>query len=101
MNYDFLLTPSVAFFVLAFVLFGGWQIAKLVTPKWFYPLDENQKKRVAEIIMTVNLTVAVIASVLFGIFGLTTNFFESLNQVLVVFSATSFFELFKAYNVVK
>jgi hypothetical protein len=101
MDFSFALTLDVAIFLLAFVLFGGWQIAKLIKPSWFSPLDEEQKKKVASIIMTVNAFVAVTAGILFAAFGLTDNFFAVLTNIFAVFSASSFFELFKAYNVVK
>jgi hypothetical protein len=99
-----MLNIDVAIFLLAVVLFGAWQIAKLINPKWFYPVDDvdgKKKERVAEIITTVNLTVAVVANIFFMGFGLTTNFFTGLVGIFAVFSAGSFFELFKAYNVVK
>ena len=101
MNFNFMLNIDVAIFLLAVILFGGWQVAKLVNPKWFYPIDENQKKRVAEIITTVNISVAVIANIFFMGFGLTTNFFTGLVGIFAIFSAGSFFELFKAYGIVK
>ena len=96
MDFNFALDIKILVFLLAFVVFGGWQIAKLVNPKWFYPIDENQKTRVAEIFTMVNLCVAVVASVIIMAFGLTTNFWDLLTNILTIFSATSFFELFKA-----
>jgi ABC-type proline/glycine betaine transport system permease subunit len=101
MNFDFLLNKDVAIFVLAVILFGGWQIAKLANPKWFYPIDENQKKKVAEIINTTNIGVAIIAVIIFAGLGIVTNFFMGLTDVFAVFAAGSFFELFKAYGAVK
>ena len=104
MNFNFLLNKDVAIFILAAILFGGWQIAKLANPKWFYPIDDidgNKKKRVAEIINTTNIGVALIAVIIFASLGIITNFFTGLTDVFAIFAAGSFFELFKAYGVVK
>jgi hypothetical protein len=101
MDFNFMFNESTMIFITAFVVFFGWQIAKLANPKWFYPIDENQKKRVAEIITTVNTGIGVVVAIFLGAFGLSTNFWDSLIGVLAIMGSGSVFDVLKAYGVVK
>ena len=89
MDFSFLLDINVLTFLMAFIVFGGWQIAKTVTKKDFD----------ARIITSVNGAIAVIYAVLVAGF-LGVGFFDSLITAGAVFSAGSFYDLLKAYKVV-
>lgn len=101
MDFNFLFNGSTITFIIAFVVFFGWQIAKMANPKWFYPIDDNQKKRVAEIITMVNVGISVVAAILFTSLGYFTNFWDSLTSVLAIMGSGSVFDVLKAYKVVK
>jgi hypothetical protein len=101
MDFSFLFNGSTITFIVAFVVFFGWQAAKLGNPTWFYPIDDNQKKRVAEIITMVNVGIGVASAVLFTSLGFFTNFWDSLTSILAIMGSGSVFDVLKAYNVVK
>lgn len=101
MNFNFMFNQSTIIFIIAFAVFFIWQIAKLITPKWFYPIDDNQKKRVAEIITTVNTGIGVVSAIIITALGFSTNFWDSLIAVFAIMGAGSVFDVLKAYGIVK
>lgn len=91
MNFNFMVEDlNILTFLMAFVVFGIWQLVKLITKKDFDP----------KLIMGINTVVAVAYAVIIMAFGLTTNFWELLKDVLVVLSGSSIYDVLKAYNVV-
>ncbi len=90
MDFSFILNIEVLTFLMVFIVFGFWQILKLILKR-----DINTK-----IIVTVNGAVAVIYAVMVAGF-LGGEFFELVNKAGVVFAAGSFFDLLKAYGAVK
>jgi len=90
MDFSFLLNINVLTFLMVFVVFGGWQIAKAVSKKDFDP----------RLITTVNGAIAVVYAVIVaGILG--GDFFEIMVNAGAVFAAGSFFDLLKAYGAIK
>ena len=90
MDFSFLKDINVLTFLLAFVVFGFWQILKVVRKK---DID-------AKIITSVNGAIAVIYAVIVAGF-LGGSFFDIMVQAGAVFAAGSFFDLLKAYGAVK
>ena len=90
MDFNFLLDINVLTFIMIFVVFGAWEIAKIITKKDFDP----------KLITTINGAVAVIYAVLVAGF-LGAGFFDSIITAGAVFSAGSFFDLLKAYGAIK
>lgn len=90
MDFSFLLDINVLTFVMVFVVFGAWQIAKLVAKKEFD----------ARLITSVNGAVAVIYAIIVVAF-LGGNFFDVMVNAGAVFAAGSFFDLLKAYGAIK
>ena len=90
MDFNFLLDINALTFLMAFVLFGFWQIYKVAKKK-----DVD-----AKVITTVNGAIAVIYAVLVAGF-LGHGFFDVIVQAGAVFSAGSFYDLLKAYGAVK
>jgi len=101
MDFKFLLNINVLSFLIGFIVFGFWQIAKLIKPKFFYPADDKAKENVAKLIVTVNGAVSVISAVLIVAAGLNSNMFEVIGILGTVFAFGSFFDLLKAYKAVK
>ena len=92
MDFSFIIKDlNILTFFMAFILFGAWQIAKLIAKK-----DFN-----AKLITSVNVVVAIVYAVIITAVGLTTNFWDMLKDVMVVMSAGSFFALLKAYGLAK
>lgn len=91
MNFDFIIKDlSILTFLMAFVVFGGWQIAKIITKKEFD----------AKLITTVNGAIAVLYAVIIGSI-LGGNFWQLIVSAAAVFASGSFYDLLKAYNAVK
>jgi len=90
MDFSFILDINVLTFLMAFVVFGAWQIAKIIAKKDFD----------AKLITTVNGSVAVIYAVIIGA-TLGGNFFELVVSAGCVFACGSFFDLLKAYGAIK
>jgi hypothetical protein len=91
MDFTFIIKDlNILTFLMAFILFGAWQIAKLIAKKDFNP----------KLIMGVNTVVAVAYVVIIVAFGFTTNFWDALKDVLVVLSGSSIYDVLKAYQVV-
>ena len=90
MDFSFIIKDlNILTFLMAFLLFGAWQIAKIVAKKDFEP----------KLITGVNTVVAVLYAVIIMAFGLTTNFWELLKDVLVVMASGSIYDVLKAYKV--
>jgi len=90
MDFSFIIQDlNILTFLMAFLLFGAWQIAKIVAKKDFEP----------KLITGVNTVVAVLYAVIIMAFGLTTNFWELLKDVLVVMASGSIYDVLKAYKV--
>ena len=90
MDFSFLLDINVLTFVMVFVVFGAWQIAKLIAKKEFD----------ARLITSVNGAVAVVYAIIVVAF-LGGNFFDVMVNAGAVFAAGSFYDLLKAYGAVK
>jgi len=90
MDFSFLKDINVLTFLLAFVVFGFWQILKVVRKK---DID-------ARIITSVNGAIAVIYAVIVAGF-LGGSFFDIMVQAGAVFAAGSFYDLLKAYGILK
>ena len=92
MDFSFIVKDlNILTFFMAFILFGGWQIAKLIAKKDFDP----------KLITSINVVVAIVYAVILTSTGLTVNFWDMLKDVMVVLSAGSFFDLMKAYGLTK
>lgn len=90
MDFSFIIKDlNILTFLMAFLLFGAWQIAKIIAKKDFEP----------KLITGVNTVVAVLYAVIIMAFGLTTNFWELLKDVLVVMASGSIYDVLKAYKV--
>ena len=98
MDFSFALQFDVLTFLMAFVVFGGWQIAKIVAKGFFENLTDEKRKR---LITTINGVVAVVYTVIIVSLGITTNFWEALKDAGTVFMAGSFYDLLKAYGAIK
>ncbi len=90
MDFSFLLDINVLTFIMVFVVFGAWQIAKLIAKKDFD----------ARLITTINGAIAVIYAVIIAA-TIGGQFFELVNTAGTVFAAGSFFDLLKAYGAIK
>lgn len=89
MDFKFLLDINVLTFLMVFIIFGFWQILKLIIKKDIDP----------KIVTSVNGAVAVVYAVLVAGF-IGGSFFELVVQAGAVFAAGSFFDLLKAYGAV-
>ena len=90
MNFRFLLDINVLTFVMVFVVFGFWQILKIITKKDYDP----------RLITTVNGAIAVVYALIIAA-TIGGGFFELVVTGGTVFAAGSFFDLLKAYGAVK
>lgn len=90
MDFSFLLNINVLTFLMVFIVFGGWQIAKLIKKADFDP----------KVITVVNGAVAVAYAVVVAGF-LGGDFFEIMVNAGAVFAAGSFYDLLKAYGAIK
>jgi len=90
MDFSFLLDINVLTFLMIFIVFGAWQIAKIAAKR-----DFN-----AKLITTVNGAVAVIYAVAVAGF-LGGDFFEIIVNAGTVFATGSFYDLLKAYGAIK
>ena len=92
MDFGFIIKDlNILTFLMAFIVFGAWQIAKLIAKKDFD----------AKLITGINTIVAIIYVIIIVAFGLTTNFWDALKDVLVVMAGGSIFDILKAYSLVK
>jgi uncharacterized Tic20 family protein len=90
MDFSFLLNVDLLTFLLAFIVFGVWELIKI------------RKKDVdARIITTINGAIAVIFAILVAAFGLETDVFAVMVKAGAVFAAGSFYDLLKAYGILK
>lgn len=90
MNFNFMLDINVLTFLMVFIIFGFWQVLKLILKKDIDP----------KIIVTVNGAIAVVYAVVVAGF-LGGEFFELVITAGAVFSAGSFYDLLKVYGAVK
>lgn len=90
MDFTFLLNIDLLTFLLAFVVFGFWQILKIATKK-----DVDPK-----IITSVNGAIAVVFAILVAGFGLDKEVFSVIVKAGAVFASGSFYDLLKAYKAV-
>jgi len=90
MDFNFLLNINVLTFLMVFIVFGFWQVLKLILKK---DID-------AKIIVTVNGAIAVVYAVIVAGF-IGGEFFELVVQAGAVFAAGSFYDLLKAYGAIK
>jgi len=90
MDFSFLKDINVLTFLLAFVVFGFWQILKAVRKK---DID-------AKIITSVNGAIAVVYAILVAGF-LGGSFFDIAVKAGAVFASGSFYDLLKAFNILK
>ena len=92
MNFNFIIEDlNILTFLMAFIVFGAWQIAKLIAKKDFD----------AKLITGINTVVAIIYVVIIIAFGLTTNFWDALKDVLVVMAGGSIYDVLKAYSLIQ
>ena len=91
MDFKFLLNIDLLTFLLAFIVFGFWQILKIATKKEIDP----------KIITSVNGAIAIVFAVLVAGFGLDKEVFSVIVKAGAVFASGSFFDLLKAYGAVK
>ena len=92
MDFSFIIKDlNILTFLMAFILMGSWQLAKIITKKDFEP----------KLIMSINVVVAIAYVIIIMGFGLISNFWDMLKDVLVVLSASSIFDVLKAYGVTK
>ena len=91
MDFSFLLNVDLLTFLLAFIVFGVWELVKVTRKK---DID-------ARIITSVNGAIAVIFAILVAAFGLETDVFSVMVKAGAVFAAGSFYDLLKAYGILK
>ena len=92
MDFSFIVKDlNILTFLMAFILMGSWQLAKVIAKKDFEP----------KLIISVNVVVAIAYVIVIVACGLINNFWDMLKDVLVVFSAGSIFDVLKVYGVVK
>jgi hypothetical protein len=101
MNFDFLLNINLLTFLLAFVVFGIWELVKFIYRKKTATATDTGKEIDARIIVSVNAGIAVIYAVLVVAAGLSTDVFAVLVNASAVFATGSYYDLLKAYNAVK
>ena len=90
MDFSFLLNVDLLTFLLAFIVFGVWELIKI-----------GKKDIDARIITSVNGAIAVIFAILVAAFGLETDVFSVMVKAGAVFAAGSFYDLLKAYGILK
>lgn len=90
MDFRFLLDINVLTFIMIFVVFGFWQILKIVTKRDYDP----------KLITSINGAIAVIYAVIIAA-TIGGEFFELVVTAGSVFAAGSFFDLLKAYGAIK
>ena len=92
MDFGFIIKDlNILTFLMAFIVFGTWQLAKFIAKKDFD----------AKLITGINTVVAIIYVVIIIAFGLTTNFWDALKDVLVIMAGGSIYDLLKAYGLIK
>jgi len=92
MNFNFIVEDlNILTFLMAFIVFGAWQIAKMIAKKDFD----------AKLITGINTIVAIIYVIIIVAFGLTTNFWDALKDVLVVMAGGSIYDILKAYSLIQ
>lgn len=92
MNFSFIIEDlNILTFLMAFILFGGWQLAKVIAKKDFD----------AKLITGINTVIAVVYVVIIVALGLTTNFWDALKDVLVVMASGSIYDVLRAYGIIK
>ena len=91
MDFKFLLNIDLLTFLMVFIVFGFWEILKLVRKK-----DVD-----AKIITTINGAIAVIFAILIVAFGIDKEVFSVIVKAGAVFAAGSFYDLLKAYKAIK
>lgn len=101
MNFEFLLNINLLTFLLAFIVFGIWELVKFIYRKKTATATSTGKEVDARIIVSVNAGIAVVYAVLVVAAGLSTDVFAILVSASAVFAAGSYYDLLKAYNAVK
>lgn len=107
MDFSFALNKDFLIFIMIFVVLYAWQIAKMVRPKFFNPeigdpqALEIQKQKVAQIILMVNLGIAVIYGIVLMALGYADNFWTILTDIGAIFTAGSVFDFAKAFKIIK
>lgn len=92
MSFNFIIKDlNILTFLMAFAVFGVWQLAKIIAKKDFEP----------KLITGVNTIIALVYAVIIVALGLTINFWDALKDVLVVMSCGSIYDVLKAYGVIQ
>lgn len=100
MDFKFLLNINLLTFLLAFVVFGIWELVKFIYRNK-YGTPNNTAEISPKFIVSINAGIAVIYAVLVVAAGLSTDVFAVLVNASAVFAAGSYYDLLKAYNAVK
>lgn len=100
-DFSFLWNVNILALFLGIIVFGIWQIAKLIRPQFFNPIDEKQKQKVAILITNINGLVAIIFAVFAVGFKLAPDIPAGIAVMFTVFSNGSIYDLLKAYGAVK
>ncbi|MHB8280002.1 MAG: hypothetical protein ACYDIA_20480 [Candidatus Humimicrobiaceae bacterium] len=88
-------------FLIEVIVFGSWQVAKLIKPKFFYPVDDEAKKNITKLIVIINGVVAVLSAILIIAVGINNILFEVIGIFGTVFSSGSSYDLLKVYGAIK
>jgi hypothetical protein len=101
LDFQFLLNINLLTFLLAFVIFGIWEIVKAVYRKNTVTPTSTGKEIDSRLIVSINAGIAVIYAVLVVAMGLSGDVFAVLVNASAVFAAGSYFDLLKAYGAIK
>jgi len=101
LNFEFLLNINLLTFLLAFVIFGVWEVVKTIYRKKTATTTSTGKEVDSRLIVSINAGIAVIYAVLVVAAGLSGDVFAVLVNASAVFAAGSYFDLLKAYGAVK
>ncbi len=91
MDFKFLLNIDLLTFLMVFIVFGFWEILKIIRKK-----DVD-----AKIITSVNGAIAIIFAILVVALGIDKEVFSVIVKASAIFASGSFYDLLKAYKTVK
>jgi len=101
MDFKFLLNINLLTFLLAFIVFGIWELVKFIYRKKTKTATSTGEEVDARLIVSINAGIAVVYAVLVVAAGLSTDVFAVLVNASAVFATGSYYDLLKAYGAVK
>jgi len=100
-DFSFLWNINILAMFLGAIVFGIWQIAKLIKPNFFNPSDEAKKKQVMILITNTNGFIAILFAIFAVGFKLAPDIPAGIAVMATVFSNGSFYDLLKSWGAVK